>query len=117
MPQLMTPFTWSVAKSYLVDTLGKIIRSIIDGPVMDLRAAAGGDALQLQVQMLGETCRQVVQYRLVLAVIKLKPLQYRQVFAVIKLKPFHPDNRVSVPDRAPNACFHPSTRLNASSIC
>ena len=55
----MTPFTWAVAKSYLVDTLGKIIRSIIDGPVMDLRAAAGGDVLQRQVQMLGETCLQV----------------------------------------------------------
>lgn len=58
--KLMTPFTWKVAKVYLVDTLGKIIQSIIDGPVMELNAVDGWDN-QAHVQILGEKCLQIIE--------------------------------------------------------
>ncbi len=58
--KLMTHFTWKVAKSYLVDSLGKIIQSIIDGPVMEAHAADGADA-QVHVQILGEKCLQIIE--------------------------------------------------------
>jgi hypothetical protein len=58
--KLMMPFTWKVAKLYLVDTLGKIIQSIIDGPVMELNAVDRVD-IQVHVQILGEKCLQIIE--------------------------------------------------------
>ena len=100
--QLMTPFTWKVAKSYLVDTLGKIIQSIIDGPVMELNSVDGVD-VQVHVQILGEKCLQV--------------WQYLEMFVHIETQMFNPDNRISCSNRTPDASFHSSSCFDPSNRC
>lgn len=58
--KLVTAFTREVASSYLVNTLGGIIRSVLQGPVLDLTDSVGQVASQ-QVQNLASICNQIIQ--------------------------------------------------------